>query len=187
MKEIATIGLDPTKNVFQVHGIDAKGVILVLRQVRRAQVLLFFSRLPPCLVGIGACAGAHYWSRELAGFDHDVRLIPRSYVKRCMTDAEAICEAAIHPNMRFVPVKSKRQQVVPMQHRTRDFLVRHLTQLVNVIRAHLGEFGIVVPKGVHILGRLIAKRKRPICRPRREWRSICLPDGSATGSSASMS
>ena len=126
--------------------------------------MLFFSRLPPCLVGMEACAGAHYWSRELAKFGHDVRLIPPSYVKPFVNrgktdaaDAEAICEAVTRPNMRFVPVKTERQQAVLMQHRTRDFLVRQLTQLVNAIRAHLGEFGIVVPKGVHNMGRLIAE------------------------------
>lgn len=164
MKEITTVGLDLAKNLFQVHAVDENGAGLVRRQVRRAQVLLFFSRLHPCLIGIEACAGAHHWARELAKLGHDVRLIPPSYVKPFVkrgktdaADAEAICEAVIRPNMRFVPLKTEKQQAVLMQHRARDFLVRQLTQLANAIRAHLGEFGIVVPKGVHNMGRLIAE------------------------------
>jgi transposase len=164
MKEITTVGLDLAKNVFQVHAVDENGAVLVRRQVRRAQVLLFFSRLHPCLIGIEACAGAHYWAWELAKLGHDVRLIPPSYVKPFVkrgktdaADAEAICEAVTRPNMRFVPLKTEKQQAVLMQHRARDFLVRQLTQLANAIRAHLGEFGIVVPKGVHNMGRLIAE------------------------------
>lgn len=164
MKEITTVGLDLAKNLFQVHAVDENGAVLVRRQVRRAQVLLFFSRLHPCLIGIEACAGAHHWARELAKLGHDVRLIPPSYVKPFVkrgktdaADAEAICEAVIRPNMRFVPLKTEKQQAVLMQHRARDFLVRQLTQLANAIRAHLGEFGIVVPKGVHNMGRLIAE------------------------------
>lgn len=164
MKEITPVGLDLAKNLFQVHAVDENGAVLVRRQVRRAQVLLFFSRLHPCLIGIEACAGAHHWARELAKLGHDVRLIPPScvkpFVKRGKTDAadaEAICEAVIRPNMRFVPLKTEKQQAVLMQHRARDFLVRQLTQLANAIRAHLGEFGIVVPKGVHNMGRLIAE------------------------------
>lgn len=163
MTEITTVGLDLAKSVFQVHAIDAEGAVVVRRQVKRAQVLLFFSRLRPCLVGMEACAGAHFWARELAKLGHEVRLIPPSYVKPFVrrgktdqADAEAICEAVIRPSMRFVPVKTETQQAVLIQHRTRDFLVRQLTQLANAIRAHLGEFGIVVPKGVHNMGRLIA-------------------------------
>lgn len=164
MKEITTVGLDLAKNVFQVHAVDADGAVLVRRQVRRAQVLLFFSRVHPCLIGLEACAGAHHWARELAKLGHEVRLIPPSYVKPFVkrgktdaADAEAICEAVTRPNMRFVPLKTEKQQAVLMQHRARDFLVRQLTQLANAIRAHLGEFGIVVPKGVHNMSRLIAE------------------------------
>ncbi len=119
-------------------------------------MFLFFSRLRPCLIGMEACAGAHYWARELTKFGHEVRLIPPSYVKPFVkrgktdaADAEAICIAVTQPTMRFVPVKTEAQQAVLMQHRTRDFLVRQLTQLANAIRAHLGEFGLVVPKGCH--------------------------------------
>lgn len=167
MKGITTAGLDLAKNVFQVHAVDGNGAVLVRRQVRRAQVLLFFSRVPPCLIGMEACAGAHHWARELAKLGHEVRLIPSSYVKpfakRGKTDAadaEAICEALTRPNMRFVPVKTEKQQAVLMQHRARHFLVSQLTQLANAIRAHPGEFGIVVPKGVHNMGRLIAEAEK---------------------------
>lgn len=162
MKEITTVGLDLAKNVFQVHGIDAEGAVVIRRQIRRAQLLLFFSRLAPCLIGIEACAGAHHWARELTKFGHEVRLIPPSYVKPFVkrgktdaADAEAICTAVTQPTMRFVPVKTEVQQAMLMRHRARDFLVRQLTQLANAIRAHLGEFGLVVPKGVHNMGRLV--------------------------------
>lgn len=164
MKEITTVGLDLAKNVFQVHAVDVAGTVVVRRQVRRAQMMLFFSRLAPCLIGMEACAGAHYWARELTKLGHEVRLIPPSYVKPFVkrgktdaADAEAICTAVTQPPMRFVPVKTEAQQAVLMQHRTRDFLVRQLTQLANAIRAHLGEFGLVVPKGVHNMGRLVAE------------------------------
>ena len=164
MKEITTVGLDLAKNVFQVHAVDVAGTVVVRRQVRRAQMMLFFSRLAPCLIGMEACAGAHYWARELTKLGHEVRLIPPSYVKPFVkrgktdaADAEAICTAVTQPTMRFVPVKTEAQQAVLMQHRTRDFLVRQLTQLANAIRAHLGEFGLVVPKGVHNMGRLVAE------------------------------
>jgi transposase len=164
MTEITTVGLDLAKNVFQVHAVDAAGAVVIRRQVRRGQVLLFFSRLTPCLIGIEACAGAHYWARELAKLGHEVRLMPPSYVKPFVkrgktdaADAEAICTAVLQPKMRFVPAKTESQHAVLMQHRTRDFLVRQLTQLTNAIRAHLGEFGVVVPKGVHKMGRLTAE------------------------------
>ncbi len=136
MKEITTVGLDLAKNVFQVHAVDAAGEVVIRRQVRRTQVLLFFSRLLPCLIGMEACAGAHYWARELAKLGHEVRLIPPSYVKPFVkrgktdaADAEAICTAVLQPTMRFVPIKTETQQAVLMNHRTRDFLVRQLTSL----------------------------------------------------------
>jgi len=164
MKQITTVGLDLAKTVFQVHAVDAAGAVVIRRQVRRTQVLLFFSRLTPCLIGMEACAGAHFWARELAKFGHEVRLIPPSYVKPFVkrgktdaADAEAICTAVTQPSMRFVPIKTEVQQAVLMQHRTRDFLVRQLTQLANAIRAHLGEFGLVVAKGVHNMNRLVAE------------------------------
>lgn len=164
MQEITTVGLDLAKNVFQVHAVDVAGTVVIRRQVRRAQMLLFFSRLAPCLIGMEACAGAHYWARELTKLGHEVRLIPPSYVKPFVkrgktdaADAEAICTAVTQPTMRFVPVKTEPQQAVLMSHRTRDFLVRQLTQLANAIRAHLGEFGLVVPKGVHNMNRLVTE------------------------------
>lgn len=163
MDEITTIGIDLAKNVFQLHGVTVAGQVLLRRQLRRAQVLVFFARLQPCLIGVEACAGAHFWARELAKLGHEVRLMPPSYVKAYVkrgktdaADAEAICEAVTRPSMRFVPVKTEDQQAVLLMHRTRDFLVRQLTQTGNAIRAHLGEFGLVVAKGVHNMERLFA-------------------------------
>ena len=156
MDEITTIGIDLAKNVFQFHGVDADGRVILRRQLKRGEVLKFCAQLPACLIGMEACAGAHYWARELIALGHDVRLMPPSYVKPYVrrgktdaADAEAICEAVTRPSMRFVPVKTEEQQAVLMAHRTRDFLVRQLTQIGNSIRAHLGEFGLVAPKGVH--------------------------------------
>ena len=162
MEQPTTIGLDLAKSVFQVHATDAEGTPVIRRQLRRSQVLAFFSRLKPCLVGIEACAGAHYWARELTTLGHKVRLMPpayvKPYVKRGKTDradAEAICEAVTRPTMRFVPVKSAERQAALLDHKVRDFLVRQQTQTVNAIRAHLGEFGIMVDKGIHNVDRLL--------------------------------
>jgi len=166
MEQPITIGIDLAKNVFQAHGVDAGGRIVLRRKLRRAQVLVFFGRLSPCLIGMEACAGAHFWARELAALGHDVRLMPASYVKPYVkrgktdqADAEAICEAVTRPTMRFVPVKSADRQAALMDHKTREFLVRQQTQIVNAIRAHLSEFGIVVPKGIHNVDRLLAAAK----------------------------
>lgn len=153
-QDVVTVGVDLAKNVFQVHAIGADGKVLVRRQLRRAEVLKFFSSLPPCLVGMEACASAHHWGRELLALGHDVRLMPpayvKPYVKRGKTDAadaEAICEAVTRPTMRFVAVKSVDQQAVLMLHKTRDLLVRQRTALINALRAHLAEYGIVASKG----------------------------------------
>ena len=153
---ISTIGLDLAKSVFQVHGIDAEGKVVVRKALRRAQVLPFFAKLPPCLVGMEACGTAHHWARELAGLGHEVRQMSpayvKPYVKRGKTDAadaEAICEAVTRPTMRFVPVKSREQQAALSMHRARDLLVKQRTQLVNMIRGLLAEFGVDIPQGVH--------------------------------------
>ncbi len=163
MSEITTVGLDLAKNVFQLHGADAVGKAVLRRKLRRGQVLEFFAKLPPCLVAMEACAGAHFWGRELTRLGHDVRLIPPTYVKPFVkrqkndaADAEAICEAVTRPTMRFVPVKSADTQAALLDHKTRDFLVRQRTQIINAIRAHVGEFGIVVAKGIQNVERLIA-------------------------------
>jgi len=152
--QITTIGLDIAKNVFQVHGIDSNEKVVVRKQLRRSQVLAFFKTLPPCLVGMEACATAHYWARELTKLGHRVRLMPakdvKAYVKRNKNDAadaEAICEAVRRPTMRFVPVKSAAQQSQLMLHRTRDLLMRQRTQVINALRAHMAELGIVAAQG----------------------------------------
>jgi transposase len=152
--QITTIGLDIAKNVFQVHGIDTAEKVVVRKQLRRGQVMKFFAALPPCLVGMEACATAHYWTRELTKLGHEVRLMPakdvKAYVKRNKNDAadaEAICEAVRRPTMRFVQVKSAEQQGRLMQHRARDVLLRQQTQVINALRAHLAELGIVAAKG----------------------------------------
>jgi len=154
MQEITTIGLDIAKSVFQVHGIDASGAVIVRRQLRRSQVLPFFRKLPACVIGIEACATAHHWGRELVALGHEVKLMPPRYVKPYVkrnkndaADAEAICEAVQRPTMRFVPIKSPEQQSVLMLHRTRQLFVRQRTALINAIRAHMAEFGIVVGIG----------------------------------------
>lgn len=166
MEQPTTIGIDLAKNVFQIHGIDADGAAVLKRKLRRGQVLEFFARRDPCLVGMEACAGAHFWARELTALGHEVRIMPPSYVKPYakrgktdQADAEAICEAVTRPTMRFVPVKSAERQAALLDHKTRDFLVRQRTQLVNTIRAHLSEFGIVVAKGIHNIERLLEAAK----------------------------
>lgn len=154
-QEIVTLGLDLAKNVFQVHAIDIEGRVIERRQLRRGEVIKFFTGLSPCLVGMEACASAHYWGRELMKLGHEVRLMPpayvKPYVKRGKTDAadaEAICEAVTRPTMRFVAVKTPEQQAVLMLYKTRDLLVRQRTALINALRAHLGEYGIISSKGL---------------------------------------
>lgn len=161
--KISTIGLDLAKNVFAVHGVDEAGGMVVKRNLRRAQVLPFFAKLEPCLVGMEASSGAHYWGRELSRLGHRVRLMPagyvKAYVKRGKTDAAdaaAICEAVSRPSMRFVPVKSVEQQGILALHRARDVLVRQRTQLANVVRGLCAEFGIVAAKGKEPLKTLAA-------------------------------
>jgi transposase len=161
--QISTIGLDLAKNVFQAHGVSAEGKVVLKKQLRRGQVLSTFAKLPPCLVGMEACAGAHYWARELRKLGHDVRLMPardvKAYVKRDKTDAAdaaAICEAVSRPSMRFVALKTPEQQGRLMQHRVRDLLLRQRTQTINALRAHMAELGLVAATGRQGLGLLLA-------------------------------
>jgi transposase len=154
MQTITTIGLDIAKSVFQVHGVDAQGQVAIRRQLKRRYVLAFFAKLPSCLVGIEACASSHHWSRELKALGHTVRLMPPAYVKPYVkrqkndaADAEAICEAVTRANMRFVATKTPEQQSCLMLHRTRHLFIRQQTSVINVIRAHLAELGIVAPIG----------------------------------------
>ncbi len=160
--KITTVGLDLAKNVFQVHAIDDAGEVIVRRSLRRRQVMPFFGKLEPCLIGVEACGTSHYWARELRALGHEVKLMPpiyvKPYVKRGKTDAadaEAICEAVRRPTMRFVTIKSAEQQSVVALHRTRDLLVGQRTQLVNMIRSQLAEYGIVLAKGIHHALRLV--------------------------------
>ena len=166
MQAISTVGLDIAKSVFQVHGVDDAGEVVIRRQLKRRYVLAFFEKLPPCLVGIEACASSHHWSRELKALGHTVRLMPPAYVKPYVkrqkndaTDAEAICEAVRRPTMRFVETKTPEQQSCLMLHRTRHLVIRQLNAITNALRAHLAEFGIVAPigrRGVEELLKVIA-------------------------------
>src|SRR5438105_5977091 len=160
--QITTIGLDIAKNVFQVHGIDAAEKVVVRKQLRRGQMMKFFAALPPCLIGMEACASAHFWARELTKLGHEVRLRPskkvKAYVKRNKNDAadaQATCEAVRRPTMRFVGVKAAEQQGRLMQHRARDLLLRQQTQVINALRAHLAELGIVAAQGREGLKQLL--------------------------------
>ena len=163
MNEVITIGLDLAKNVFQVHGVDGSGDVVVRKQLRRRRVIPFFEALGPCLVGVEACAASHHWARSLEALGHEVRIMPAQYVtpyvkrnKNDAADAEAICEAVTRPTMRFVAVKGPEQQGLMVLHRTRALLVRQRTMLVNAIRAHLAEFGIVAPVGLRGMKALLA-------------------------------
>ena len=162
MSEVTTIGLDLAKSVFQAHGADARGAVVFRKKLRRDQVLAFFAGQPRCLVAMEACAGAHYWARELAALGHETRLIAPSYVKpfvkrqkNDMADAEAICEAAQRPTMRFVKLKTAEAQGSATVFRTRDLLVRQRTQMINALRGHLPEFGMIVRRGADHAPKLI--------------------------------
>jgi len=161
--QVITIGFDLAKNVFQVHGVDANDKVMFNKQLRRSQVLPFFAKFAPCLIGMEACASAHYWARELKKLGHDVRLMPakdvKAYVKRNKNDAvdaAACCEAVRRPTVRTVPVKTPEQQAQLMQHRVRDLLVRQRTQTINALRSHLAELGIVAAQGYDGLKALLS-------------------------------
>lgn len=162
MEQVTTIGLDLAKSVFQVHGVDAGGAVVVIKKLRREKVLAFFKTLAPCLVGMEACGTAHYWAREIGALGHTVKLMPAKYVKAYVkrgksdaADAAAICEAAPRPSMRPVPVKTVEQQSALMVHRARQLLVGQHTQLVNAIRGHMAELGIIAPVGRAGLAQLL--------------------------------
>jgi len=153
--QVTTVGLDLAENVFQVHGVSENGEVAFNQALRRAQMLAFFERLPPCLVGMEACGSSHYWARQLSKLGHDARLIPAMYVKPYVkrgksdaVDAAAICEAVTRPTMRFVAIKPEEQQGVLFLHRARDLIVRQRTQLSNMLRGLLAEFGIVIAQGI---------------------------------------
>ena len=163
MESSVTIGLDLGKSVFQVHGVDAGGAVVVQRRLTRGKLLGFFAKLPACLVGMEACAAAHHWGRELQKLGHRVRLMPPRYVKPYVkrqkndaADAEAICEAVTRPNMRFVEIKTCEQQGILVLHRVRLILTRQRVQLSNAIRGHMAEYGLIAPVGRNGLQRLIA-------------------------------
>src|SRR5580765_3664575 len=158
--KITTVGIDLAKNVFQVHAVDERGAVVLRRQLRRDQVTAFFANLPPCVIGMEACGSAHHWARTLKSLGHDARLMSPQFVKpyvksnkNDVADAEAICEAATRPNMRFVPVKSVEQQAILSQHRVRQGFVKARTAQANQIRSLLGEFGLVMPKGITNVGK----------------------------------
>ena len=154
MEQVSIIGIDLAKNSFQVHGARSDGSVAFRRKLTRPKVLAFLTSQPRCVVAMEACASAHYWGREIEEFGHQVKLIPPIYVKPFVkrhkndaADAEAICEAASRPTMRFVAVKTEAQQARGMVFRTRDLLVRQRTQTINALRGHLAEFGVIAPQG----------------------------------------
>jgi transposase len=165
MDKVITIGLDIAKTVFQVHGVDADGAVVVRRQLRRAELLKFFGKISPCLVGLEACATSHYWARQIAALGHEVRLLPPAHVKPYVklgkkndaADAAAICEAVTRPHMQFVKVKTADQQAALTLHRARDLLVGQRTMLICAIRAHLAEFGIIAAQGKGSFAGLVAR------------------------------
>jgi transposase len=181
MQSVTTIGLDIAKSVFQIHGIDAGSQVVIRRKLKRRYVLAFFQKLPPCLIGIEACASSHHWSRELQALGHTVRLMAPAYVKPYVkrqkndaADAEAICEAVTRTNMRFVATKTPEQQSGLVLHRTRHLFIRQQTAVINAIRAHLAEFGIVAPVGRNGIEELLKVIADPADRRVPEIARICL-------------
>jgi transposase len=180
---VTTVGLDRAKHVFQVHGIDQDGQVLIRRQLRRGELINFFRRLPPCLIGMEACSTAYFWARELAVLGHEVRLMPAAYVKPYIKrgksdvlDAAGICKAVTRPTMRYVAIKSPEQQAVLMLHRTRELLVRQRTMLVNALRGHLAEYGIIAPQGLPSVPKLreVAEKAQGAALPDLAWRCVRL-------------
>jgi len=168
MEQVTTVGLDLAKKVFQVHGVDAAGGVVIRRSLRRRQVLAFFAKLPPCLVGIEACATAHYWGREIGKPGHRVRLIPPAYAKAYVrrnkndpADAAAICEVVDRPSMRFVTIKTEVQQATAGIHKVHAVLVKQRTMLINTLRGLMAEFGIVVAEGPRHVKELVAMLADP--------------------------
>jgi transposase len=166
--EITTLGIDLAKSVFQIHGVDGSDTVVLQKKLRRSALLNFLGRLEPCLIGLEACPTSHFWAREIAAFGHDVQLIPPAYVKPYVkrqkndaADAEAICEAVTRPNMRFVPVKTEDQQAVLVLHRSRDLLMRQRTMILNAIRAHLAEFGMITAQGPRKVVDLVRRLSDP--------------------------
>ena len=168
MTQVTTIGLDLAKRVFQVHGVDAAGAVVLRRQLKRRQMVPFFTKLPSCLIGMEACGTAHHWGRTLRALGHEVRLIPpayaKAYVRRNKTDpadAEAICEAVSRPSMRFVPIKSEADQAMAAVHRVRERLIAQRTQTINMLRGQMAEFGVVAAKGPQHVKGLLAELVEP--------------------------
>jgi transposase len=154
LNSVTTVGLDLAKHVFQIHAVDVDGRIVITSALRRKDVLSFFGSLPPCIIGLEACGSAHHWARELVKLGHDARLMPPNYVKAYVrrqkndaADAAAICEAVTRPSMRFVPIRSVSNQAILMCHKVRELLVSQRTQLVNALRGHLAEVGIIAAQG----------------------------------------
>jgi transposase len=181
MQAITTVGLDIAKPVFQVHGVDAVGKVVIRRQLKRRHVLPFFQRLPACVVGMEACATSHHWSREIRALGHTVRLMPPAYVKPYVkrqkndaADAEAICEAVTRANMRFVETKAPEQQACLMRHRTRHLFIRQQTSVINAIRAHMAEFGIVARVGRTGVAELLEVAADPTDRRLPEVARTCV-------------
>ncbi len=170
--QIATIGIDISKHVFQVHGVSAAGEVAIQKRLRRVEPLSFFEKLEPCFIGIEACGTSHHWARQLTFLGHEVKLMPPSYVKPYVrrnkndaADAEAICEAVARPTMRFVPINTVEQQGVLIIHRVRSMLIRQRTMMANALRGDLAEFGIVARQGlraVRELGRMIDDIRQPL-------------------------
>ena len=190
LSSVTTVGLDLAKHVFQVHGIDASGCVIVARGLRRKDVLAFFAQLPECLVGMEACGSAHHWARELIKLGHDARMMPAAYVKPYVrrqkndaADAAGICEAVTRPSMRFTGVRTLENQAALMHHKAREMLVAQRTQLINALRGHLAEIGVIAAQGLKnarelAVGHQSGRRRddfRPACARRSpRWCGICM-------------